>query len=75
MCMSTIDIQIDLFCQQLAATSQQTSLVEETTPAALAISDTNVQAQQVSAVEICWKFSLPKNLGLVVEVVPKKYGF
>lgn len=55
--------------------TQQTSLVEETTPAALAISDTNVQAQQVSAVEICWKFSLPKNLGLVVEVVPKKYGF
>ena len=47
MCISTIDIQIDLFCQQLAATSQQTSLVEETTPAALAISDTNVQAQQV----------------------------
>ena len=60
MCISTIDIQIDLFCQQLAATSQQTSLVEETTPAALAISDTNVQAQQVSAVKFVGSFPYPK---------------
>ena len=40
-------------------TRQQTSLVEETTPAALALSDTNVQAQQVPGGEMKKNGSFP----------------